>query len=330
MTSKRKIGTNDVYLTLQNNTPVNQNVVLFDVPGAYNSQNSIMQSVKYSYDFTADLLNAATFNSNSLVVVARNNSVGSPYVTYVATQNPFFQNVDQVLSALNSLNIGLFFKSIGNTVVTYSSELVFSSISITNTYIASLVTSASYVPFGTFVYDEGYTTGGVGIITQIDTSVPFWINSPPNNVNGPMNREAVWNPTIPLNQWIGQFYSVYMQQPGVVYVGIASDNIPAIYVNNELAVQFDTAAMLASIVAQYPVYSFVAPDQVPFYFWHIFPIQLPAGTSVIQFQNENTSGTGTIAVEIYNNTKSQLLASTGYSDLDVLFKSSSLNGGLIF
>jgi hypothetical protein len=320
-------GYMEVYLELQNNSNQTQPVTLFDAVNKYNQQG--LYGSTFSYDFTTALANAAITGATSVVVNAQPN-VNAPYQAYSYNSGAPITTVTAAVNALNNVGIGTFTNPSGNTVTYNSKNYFLGNISITNTYVASATPNTSYTSDASFIYDIGFQQNGSGRLSLIPTTNLFWRNAPANLVSGPMNRNAVWNAGIPLNQFLGTNIPVFMPQAGIVYIGLGSDNIAQVYVNGTLTILMNPVAMQASIASQYPAYAGVLPVNVPLVFWNIYPISLPYGNSSIIVQNSNTGSVGALAVEVYNNTAAEIAAATSYGDLNMLFQSSSLVGSNLY
>ncbi len=319
-----------VQFSLRNRTAFKQQVSLMNP--LYGSGQSQETTTQYLWDLTTELAAAVTNNFASVYFIARpTSSPTAPYILYTATQTGYVGTITQALNLLNAAGLGAIFSNpSGNYIQCLSNDYVFSSLGITNIFSSATVSNTLFTNNGSFVYDPGYSVNGVGTITQINTGVPFWINTAANLIDGPMNRNAIWDVTIPPFVWIGGSASIYRSAPGYVYLGISSDNLTRVFLNNNLILNFDLTAMLASIVAQYPAYIGTVVSRVAFVFWHIFPVLLDAGQNIIQFQNENTGSGGAIGVEIYDNTQAEILASASYADLNILFRSANYTGQNLF
>ena len=317
-------GYMEVYLQLQNTTGTTQTVTLFDVSNTYNQQS--INGTTFAYNLTSELASSAIYNNMSIVVIAKPNA-NSPYQPYTYTSGSPILTIGDALTALNNLGIGTWTNPSGNLVELTSPSYFLSNVSITDIFTAIAYSATAYSATGSLIYNEGFQTNGVGTVNQIPLTNAFWDNSIPNITDGPMNRNAVWNnASIPLLEYIGTDISVNMPEAGTVYICMGLDNVGRFWVNGQLVLDMDLNAMQASIVAQYPTYSFVNAAQVPFYFWNIFPINLPAGFSSILVQNDNTGASGALAIAIYNNTAAEIAAATSYSELNVLYRSANIVG----
>jgi len=317
-------GSMEIYLNLQNLSAQTQNVTLFDTTNKYDQQ--AINGTTFSYDLTSELAQSVIFGNESIVVIALS-ATSNGYQTYTYTSGTPITTITQVVNGLNTLGLGTWTNPIGNTVQLITSTYFLSNLSITNIFTANAASATTYSLTGSLIYSDGFQTNGVGTVTQIPTSNAFWINAASNLTDGAMNRNAVWNDaSIPFLEYIGTDISVYMPNAGTVYIGLGFDNVGRFWVNGNLILDMDINAMRASILSQYPIYSYVSAPKIPFYFWHIFPIQLPAGYSSIFVQNDNSSLQGAMAIEIYNNTAAQIATATSYANLNVLFRSANIVG----
>jgi len=320
-------GYMEVYLELQNNSNQTQTVTLFDAVNKYNQQG--LGGATFKYDLTGELTTAAITGATSVVVNAQSN-VNAPSNSYSYISGGPITTITAAVNALNNVGIGTFTNPSGNTVTYTSKDYFLNSILITNLFTANAVSNTSYTSAASFIYDIGFQQNGSGRASLIPTTNLFWRNAPANLVSGPMNRNAVWNAGIPLNQFLGTNIPVFMPQAGTVYIGLGMDNIAQVYVNGTLTILMNPTVMQSSIASQYPAYSGVLPADVPLVFWNIYPISLPYGNSSILVQNSNTGSVGALAVEIYNNTAAQIAAATSYADLNILFRSSTIIGNDLY
>ncbi len=323
------MGAAPLYLNIINTSNKPQPASIFNAQNQ-GGQTSLFPT--YSWDLTAALADAALYNSNYLTVVARPNSNGAPYQQFTYTSPSTFTTVTQVLNALNLLGIGTFSNPSGNNVtLSTSGPYVLSTINISNAYPALLSPFNTYNKFGALVYDTGYQSNGVGNFTRINPAVPFWINPLFTLSDGRMNNNSMWNNAIPvpLNQQVGISTQITVPVDQQVYLALSADDKGFVYLNNKNIITFDVVAMginIGNILGP----SFDDGTQA-FSFWHAYPINLVAGVNTIQAQNVNSSGLrGGIGVEIYNNTAAEILAATGYGDLDLLFGSASYAGQNLF
>jgi len=320
-------GSLEFYLKVQNTTNQTQTVTLFDVTNKYNQQ--ALNNPVYAFDLTTELANAAIYSSNTLFCYA-SLSNGSIVQYNYANPSGAFTNVSQVLVGLNSFPLGTWSNPSGNIVsVGVASGESISSISITNTYIASAFSSPQYSRYGSLIYDKGFLQNGTGTFTRINTSNSFWINSALNTTDGAMNRNGVWNNSIPSGMPIGSSFS-YTNNTGsplTVYVGIGGDDDFDFYLNDSLIVNYDIAANITDIQNQIGVTT-VEPS---YQCWSIYPVTLRVGNNLFQFFNKNIiAPPSALAVEVYNNTAAQIAAAVDYTTLNILFRTSTLVGSIIY
>ena len=312
-------------LNLVNNTPSPQSLSLFN-PQQPNITADNTTNNTYTWDMTSELANAALYSSNVIALSVNVNS--GPYVTLFYT-NPSgtFTNVAQIVTGLNTLGLGTFSNPSGNLVQLVTNQ-VLSSISITNLYTAVAMGNGSYSRYGTMVHAPGFNLNGTGTLTRIPPANTWWINTFTNTTDGPMNRNAIWNVAIPMNQEIGCTFS-YNNTGAArqVYIGLGGDDDFEFYLNGVLTVNYDITANIADILAQTGVTT-VEPSYECF---NVYPITLQPGNNLIQMYNKNFLGApSALAVEIYDNTAAQIIAATSYATLNVLFRTASLVGQNLF
>lgn len=284
----------------------------------------------YQWDLTAALADAALFNSNVLTIIAASAQPGAPYELFTYVSPSTFTTAAQVIAALNSLGIGTFTSAGGNLVnQTVKTNYSFSSINITNNYIAQPANSPDYSLYGSLIYNAGYSSNGVGSFTQISTSNALWIN-PGDNFSGPGNRLSVWNNSIPSfpSQQVGLYTQFQSDVDKTAYIGICADDKATIYFNNKLILDYDVAAMSANVGSVLgPVYD---DGKTAFRFFNIYPIQIKSGNNLLQAQNINIFGDGAIGVQIYDMTAAQIAAATDLGDLNAIFSSYEYVGEDLF
>ncbi len=331
----------DFFLQLKNTTSVKQNVVLFGstlpATGGSGSGNST-----FTWDFTQLLADTVMFptTTGSLAVIYRTSVAGSSYVlSLTANANT---TITGILAGLNALGLGVFSIVSGNIVTIATTAYIFSSISATQSYIANTAASVGFTNYsigGTVVFDPGYTPGLIGPCTLINTAVPFWINSLPfDTVKGPFNRAGLGHDTIPVIpglQKIGFFTNVIAPAAGVYYLGFANNSVGQVFVNNTLVMSILDFAGVNACFANVQAYTgAVNPSpgvQGTYPFWYIVPVILQAGTNIIQMVNQRNAGFEfAFGMEIYKNTKAEILASTSYADLDLIFSTITLVGTNLF
>ena len=119
----------------------------------------------------------------------------------------------------------------------------------------------------------------------------------PNEVfHGRLNFCGVWvtagftgtntcgnnNPNPPCDEWIGFTTCIDVPESKLYFIGLGADN----------ECRFSVAG---TMVAQ-----FLNDDPTVFTYWHVFPVYLEAGTTVIEMEGLNTGGAAAFGAEIYD------------------------------
>jgi hypothetical protein len=185
--------------------------------------------------------------------------------------------------------------------------------------------STEYGPYGTLVYDPGYSIDGYGSFTQIPTSNAFWINGPINNTDGPNNRTALWATTEEDNQDVGFTVCVNLPEDGIYYCAGMADNYLKIILDGTPIVVMDPIAMGTYLDTHgFPGIGAFST----FRLWHVYPVQLTAGSHVLELIGHNDSSIAAMGAEIYNATLSDLISATSYTDLgeELIFSSKDYIG----
>lgn len=191
------------------------------------------------------------------------------------------------------------------------------------------VCAAVYPSYGarfTFVYDSGYSIGGLGTGNRIPFTSTFWHNQGQNAFSGPLNRTGVWSckaSEVPYNRWIGFRTSIEVPATKTYYVGMGGDNEIRFKVDDTVIVDLDVTAMGAAH----------GGGGLPnaFTIWHVYPVTLSAGTHTIEMEGLNYNDTASFGAEIYDNTALEILNSTGYMEdvaggVDTIFSSRNARG----
>ena len=136
---------------------------------------------------------------------------------------------------------------------------------------------------------------------------------------GPVNRHAIWandgigGSDFPENIWIGFSRCINIASQGrEYYVGLAGDNNFRLRLNGETIL--NTKQTGGSLNG----------TQATFFYWHIYPIYIPAGNNTLELTGWNTGLDGALACVIYNDMPSQLINATSNSDLTILFDSKTV------
>lgn len=207
----------------------------------------------------------------------------------------------------------------------YQETTIAPTIQQSNICLAPSQLAGQYSGSGTYLYDPGYTIRLVGSNTLL-TLNPLW-DEAPGQVIGPMNRTAVWVDTdcngtkdaLTAGQRLQITYLLPLLTAQTMYVGIGGDNTFKLELNNVVIVDCDTA---------FPAQ--LGPVGNNFNFWHLFPVDLIAGTNYLTFSGVGDGSTNdSFGATIYNNTEAEILTATTEGDLDIIFTTSDLIGNSI-
>jgi hypothetical protein len=179
-----------------------------------------------------------------------------------------------------------------------------------------------YSSVGSYIYDPGYATTGVGTWTQIPLSNGFWVNGPGDGGNhtttdGPLNRSGLWTTSELSNQDIGFAVCIDLTDSSTYYIGIGGDNKCRIMIDGAVIVDQDVAAIGAATTWS---------SAATFKIWHIYPVTLSAGPHTIELIGHNDGGAAALGAEIYHNTDAEIMAATSYVDLNLIFSTKDYRG----
>jgi gliding motility-associated-like protein len=145
--------------------------------------------------------------------------------------------------------------------------------------------SVHYEVRGVLIYDS-YDTTGVGNATPIPGSPYFW--------QGPLARSGVWAKGNPLTMSYNVCINITTAK--TYYMGFAADNSGRLVIDGKVIV-----------------------SGIDFSYWRIYKVPLTKGKHIVGFTVVNFGGPAALGCEIYDNTKEQILKSTSYGDLNVIF-----------
>jgi hypothetical protein len=185
-------------------------------------------------------------------------------------------------------------------------------------------TATAYSTVGSYIYDPGYSSNGVGTWTQIPLINTFWVNGPGTGADntttdGPLNRCGLWTTSALSNQDIG--FSVCLDLPAtsVYYIGLGGDNKCRFTVDGVVVVDQDITAVGTNTGWG---------AGATFKIWHIYPVTLSAGPHIIELIGHNNSGVAALGAEIYQNTDAEIMAATSYTGtgLNLIFSTKDYIG----
>lgn len=185
-----------------------------------------------------------------------------------------------------------------------------------------------YTICGTYIYSS-FNTNGTGLSTIVSTSNPFWVNGTGgcfvagDTSSGPLNRSGLWAIGTPQpNQIIGFSVCITVPEDKIYYVGMGVDNIGILRIDGATIIQQDPAAL----DIQYGL----PGGSSTFRIWHVYPIEITAGTHVMELVGQNGSpaipNPAAMGMEIYNNTSAEIAVATSYTDLNLIFSTKDFIG----
>lgn len=157
---------------------------------------------------------------------------------------------------------------------------------------------------------DGSPTNGTDSLDYIASATTnpvrvFWAGN--QSTGGRLNLKGTWAINSNNSAYIGTLsycYTMNISLSKTYYIGIAGDDYCSIRVNGN------------TILQQVQIMS---PPYTNFWYWNIYPVQLQAGTNIIEMTNTNVISEGAFAAEIYDNNVSQLSTATSESNLNILF-----------
>lgn len=174
--------------------------------------------------------------------------------------------------------------------------------------------------YGTRIYPvNGWDSRGdlkAGYSYQSILTSNYWKNNLLST--GPVNRHAIWandgvgGSDLPENIWIGFSKCINIVSGRIYYVGLAGDNNFRLRLNGvEILNTKQTGGSLNS-------------TQAAFFYWHIYPIFIPAGNNTLELMGWNNDLEGALGCVIYNEMPSQLADANSNSDLTFIFDSKTV------
>lgn len=161
--------------------------------------------------------------------------------------------------------------------------------------------NVEYATDGVRLYSSGYDTyiswntiAGGGAYTGT-----FWTNPIAANKTGRLNYAGMWSANSLTYLGAGTLtFNITAASDTTYYFGIGCDNLASVYLDDNL------------IITQPSVDNTGAN----FKYWHIYPVNVTAGSHTVKLVGENTgvpspSNPASMGIEIYNNTEAQISAS---------------------
>ena len=200
--------------------------------------------------------------------------------------------------------------------------------------LACHFTDASYAVYGlTFLQPGGYASDGTWTTTPNRHDAfglggsyanTLWVNtSPANTSKGRLNRTGIWlcgdqnYNTTPL----GFSRQINVPESKTYLIGMGADNYASLSINGTLIVAQNAAAIGTQ-------YTGTGDVTAAFRIWSVYPVDLVAGSNIIEMTGTNTSGPGIFGCEIYDATEAELLACTNETDLApyIVFTTAPMSG----
>lgn len=184
-------------------------------------------------------------------------------------------------------------------------------------------TSPNYSASGTTLYST-YDTLGINIGPTTTLNNSLW--KPTIGDDGPMNRSSIWTNLVgslsvinlPINVWMG--FSVCLSglptSSKVYYVGIGANDAYRIVLDGDEIVN-----------------TYFGPNNgtsEPYGIWHIYPVTIGTGDHTLEIYGLNIAKDAALGCEIYDNTFSELTASTSINDLNIVYSTSGETEAQIF
>ena len=183
--------------------------------------------------------------------------------------------------------------------------------------------SSEYSASGSTLYST-YDTFGVSIGPTTTLNNSIWKTT--TGTDGPMNRSAIWTNLVgslsvinlPINIWMG--FSVCLSgsptSAKVYYVGIGANDAYRIVLDGD------------EIVNTY--YGPNNGTSEPYGLWHLYPVTIGTGNHTLEIYGLNIAKDAALGCEIYDNTFSELTASTVISDLNIVYSTSGETEAKLF
>jgi hypothetical protein len=124
------------------------------------------------------------------------------------------------------------------------------------------------------------------ILTNSLWGTPNALCDPTVNGGGRLNTVGVWVPGYPNNTQLIFEVCINIDEEKQYLIGIGGDNEVSLYVNNVLYIELGGDPLGSATI--------------PYTTWHVFPITIPAGQTVIKLAGVNFGGDAAFGAEIYD------------------------------
>ena len=183
----------------------------------------------------------------------------------------------------------------------------------------TLLTNSWWYTVSAGLDEDGYSRKGR--INQIGKKI-----LPTEDLNG----DGSINNSDYVQRWLGFTTNICVQESKVYYLAIAADNYFRVTLDGKVILDPASGDNLSSPGSGLEFKKWMTnqfncndgnqlPGRIGYHFLHIYPIRLDRGPHRFQIEYYDLGGEQVIAAEIYDNTAAELIASTGSSDLNILW-----------
>lgn len=188
------------------------------------------------------------------------------------------------------------------------------------TYACSAVSTNSWGNYRAALYQPGWSSNGVGSFVLL----PTWWGTPSiPYAQRHINKIAIQtlqggSPVI--NQWISYEQTICVQSTKTYYVAIAADNLFRIGLDGNIVIdisQYNSSGVPIDANSAFKTAHNDAGggSQATYGRFHIYPLQLTAGSHTVSLEYYDFGGVQMIAAEIYDTTEAAILAATSITDI---------------
>lgn len=169
-----------------------------------------------------------------------------------------------------------------------------------------------YSSLGSRIYDYGFNVDGTfpGNFIQLNTDT-VWKNTNSSSSLGPLNRTAIWSDSAPNNTWLGFNVCIDIDTTKTYFVGVAADN--------HFKIKKDGEFTLVNTYLNQDYWT--QSSGRSFKYWNIYPVEFQNGSHVLEVFGLNINLNAGFGMEIYDNTKEELINATSVDELNIIFNS---------
>jgi hypothetical protein len=191
------------------------------------------------------------------------------------------------------------------------------------TISASPVTGSAFASLGTVVYNQGYTSAGIGTYSTISSGNNFWINHTEDSATGPINNTInsiqystmIRYTTSETNPVTYDVYVNVLENTKTFYVALANNSTSA-----TISLKIDNTTLFTmSDSTLSTLHGVAALSGILYNKLHIYPITLSKGKHTITMSGAKAGFTGIVIDDTLEN----IQMAKAYSDLNILFTTST-------